>query len=63
MMKNKYLLVIEIVWIATGILSTAAGIKVALDTGGNRVLVFAALAMVSFFFAWIRHRQRTKNNL
>jgi hypothetical protein len=63
MMKNKYLLAIEIVWITTGILSTAAGIKVALNSGGNRVLVFAVLAMVSFLFAWIRHRQRTKSNL
>jgi hypothetical protein len=63
MMKNKYLLVIEIVWIVTGLLSTAAGIRIALDTGGNRVLVFAVLAMVSFLFAWIRHRQRTKSNL
>ncbi|HOO98364.1 MAG TPA: hypothetical protein PLV06_12920 [Bacteroidales bacterium] len=59
-MNKKVLLIIEVVWIATGILSVAAGIRYALTTGGSRTFIFAALALVSFLFAWIRHRQRIK---
>jgi hypothetical protein len=60
-MRNSSLLVLEIVWIATGVLCTAAGIRFALTTGGNKVFVFVLMALISFIFAWLRHNQRKKN--
>lgn len=59
-MSKKYLLILEIVWIITGILAIAAGIRYALVTGGAGTLVFVLLALVSFLFAWFRHRERKK---
>lgn len=60
MMNKKFLLVIEIVWIATGIMAIVAGIKYALATGGAGILIFLLIAVVAFLFAWLRHRQRKK---
>ena len=60
-MNKKYLLILEIVWIAVGIGCLAAGIKYAIYTGGSRVFIFILMALVSFFFAWVRHRQRKKS--
>jgi len=57
-MSKGFLLVLEIIWIATGILSVAAGIKFAINTGGPRTFIFFGLAVVSFLFAWLRHRER-----
>jgi len=60
-MNKRFLLIIEIVWIITGSLSMVAGIRYAVQTGGPGVIVFLLLAVVSFLFAWIRHRQRKKS--
>jgi hypothetical protein len=60
-MSNKSLLVIEIIWIVTGILCVIAGIRFALTSGGNKIFIFAIMALVSFVFAWLRHNQRKKN--
>jgi len=60
-MSNKSLLVIEIIWIVTGILCVIAGIRFALTSGGNKIFIFAIMALVSFAFAWFRHNQRKKN--
>jgi hypothetical protein len=60
-MSNKWLIVIEIIWIVTGILCVIAGIRFALTNGGNKIFVFALMALVSFTFAWFRHNQRKKN--
>jgi hypothetical protein len=60
-MRKSSLLVLEIVWIATGILSIGAGIRFAITTGGSKVFIFALMALVSFVFAWIRHKQRKKS--
>jgi len=61
MMNKKYLIVIEIIWIATGILSILAGIKYAITECGPKIFIFILLALVSFLFAWLRHRQRKKS--
>jgi len=60
-MRNSSLLVLEIIWIATGVLSVAAGIRFALTTGGSKVIFFGLMALVCFVFAWLRHNQRKKS--
>jgi len=60
-MNKKYLLILEIVWIVTGVLCIAAGIRYAVKTGGAASLLFLLMALISFLFAWIRHRQRKKS--
>jgi hypothetical protein len=59
-MSKKSLLILEIVWIAVGVLCIAAGTKFAIKTGGSKVFIFFLMALVSFTFAFIRHRQRKK---
>jgi uncharacterized membrane protein HdeD (DUF308 family) len=60
-MNKKALLVLEIVWIVVGIICIAAGIRFATTAGGSRVYIFLGMALVSFGFAWMRHRQRKKS--
>lgn len=60
-MNKKSLLILEIIWIAVGIVSLAAGTRYAITSGGSRVLIFLLMAVVSFTFAFIRHRQRKKS--
>jgi hypothetical protein len=61
-MRNSSLLVLEIIWIATGVLSIAAGIRFAVITGwSSMILMFALMAVISFVFAWLRHKQRKKS--
>lgn len=60
-MRNSSLLIMEILWIATGVISLAAGVRFAVTTGGNKVYIFALMAIISFLFAWLRHNQRKKN--
>jgi hypothetical protein len=60
-MRNNSLLIMEIVWIGTGILSIAAGIRYVIVSGSSsKILIFALMALVCFVFAWIRHKQRKK---
>ncbi|MCX6333262.1 MAG: hypothetical protein NT092_03060 [Bacteroidia bacterium] len=59
-MNKTFLLILEIVWIITGVLSIFAGIRFANRAGGPGVLIFVLLAIISFLFAWFRHRQRKK---
>ena len=60
-MRNSSLLILEIIWIAAGVLSVIFGIHYAVNTGGSKIIIFALMALVSFLFAWIRHRQRKKS--
>jgi cation transporter-like permease len=61
-MRNSSLIVLEIIWICTGVLCIAAGIRYATTGGGAEKLVLLALmAFISFVFAWLRHRQRKKS--
>jgi hypothetical protein len=53
--------VLEIIWIATGVLCIAAGIRFALTTGGSKIYIFALMALIAFVFAWLRHKQRKKS--
>jgi hypothetical protein len=59
-MSKKYHIILEIVWIVTGILCLFAGIRYAIGSGGNKTFVFFLLAAVSFLFAWYRDRERKK---
>jgi hypothetical protein len=59
-MRNSSLLVLEIIWIATGVLSVVIAVRLALTSGGNRIWFFALMAVISFLFALIRHKQRKK---
>jgi hypothetical protein len=60
-MRNNSLLILEIIWIATGVISLAAGVRFAVTGGGNRVFLFLLMAVISFLFARIRHNQRKKS--
>jgi membrane associated rhomboid family serine protease len=60
-MRNSSLLILEIIWIVAGILSVIAGIRFAMTTGGSKIIIFALMAIISFLFAWMRHRQRKKS--
>jgi hypothetical protein len=60
-MNKKSLLILESVWIIVGIICIAAGIRYAILTGGSGVFIFILMALVSFTFAWVRHRQRKKS--
>jgi hypothetical protein len=60
-MRNSSILILEIIWVITGILSIAISIRIATTTGGYRVWFFALMALISFLFAWIRHKQRKKS--
>jgi hypothetical protein len=60
-MRNSSLLILEIIWIVTGLLCVAAGIRFAITDGGSKIFIFALMAIISFVFATIRHRQRKKS--
>jgi hypothetical protein len=59
-MNKKFLILLEVVWILTGILCLLAGIKLATGTGGKIMYIFFLLAVVSFLFAWYRDKERKK---
>jgi uncharacterized membrane protein YczE len=60
-MRNSSILILEIIWIITGLLCIGAGIKFALTNGFSKVPLFALMALICFVFAWIRDRQRKKS--
>jgi hypothetical protein len=60
-MKSSSLLVMEIIWVATAVFCIAGAIRSAFNGGGNKIVLFALMALVSLTFAWLRHRQRKKN--
>lgn len=52
-------LFLEIIWTITGILCISAGVFSYIKNGyGNRIIMFAAMALISFLFAWFRDKQR-----
>ena len=51
-MRNSSLLVMELIWIATGVLCVAAGTRFALMNGSRKIPVFAFMALICFVFAW-----------
>jgi uncharacterized membrane protein YczE len=60
-MRNSSLLVLEIIWIAVGVLCITAGISFAITSGSSKIPIFALMALICFVFAWIRHNQRKKS--
>jgi uncharacterized membrane protein YczE len=60
-MRKSSILILEIIWIVTGVLCIAAGIRFAITNGAGKVPVFALMALICFVFAWIRDRQRKKS--
>ena len=60
-MRNKGLLVLEIIWIAVGIVCLVAGIRSAIEESGNQYIIFFSMVPVAFVFAMLRHRQRKKS--
>jgi len=59
-MSKKYLLILEIIWIITGILCVVAGIRYIIRDSGKMFFLFPLMAIISFVFAWLRHRERKK---
>jgi hypothetical protein len=59
-MNKRYLIILEVIWIVTGILCLIVGIRYATGSGGNKTYIFFLLAAVSFLFAWLRDRERKK---
>jgi uncharacterized membrane protein YczE len=60
-MRNSAILILEIIWIVTGVLCIAAGIRFAVTNGWSKVPVFALMTLICFVFAWVRDRQRKKS--
>jgi len=60
-MRNSLLLFFEILWITTGVLCIAAGIRIARTDGSSKIIIFVLMAVVSFLFAWLKHKQRKKS--
>ena len=59
-MRGKSILILEIIWIVTGLLCTGAAIRIAVSGGGREIIIFVLMAVISFMFAWLRHNQRKK---
>ena len=59
-MRVKSILILEIIWIVTGLLCTGMSIRIAVSGGGREILIFVLMAVISFMFAWLRHNQRKK---
>jgi hypothetical protein len=59
-MRNSSILILEIIWIVTGILCIVAGIRYAITSGSSKIPIFALMAVICFVFAWLRDRQRKK---
>jgi|WetSurMetagenome_2_1015567.scaffolds.fasta_scaffold01342_11 hypothetical protein len=54
--------ILEIIWIITGMLCLAAGLRYFILNGySNRLLLFLLMAVISFLYAWFRHSQRKKS--
>jgi len=60
-MRNSSIVILEIIWIVTGILCIAAGVKYAITYGFSKVPLFVLMALICFVFAWVRDRQRKKS--
>jgi len=60
-MNKKFILVLEIVWIITGILCLFAGSRSLTIHNKSVAYIFFLLAAVSFLFAWFRDRSRKKS--
>jgi glucose dehydrogenase len=60
-MRNSSLIVMEIIWVVTGVLCLIAGIRLVFAGGSNKIPIFALMSLICFVFAWLRHKQRKKS--
>jgi len=60
-MRNSSLLILEMLWWATGIIAVAAAIRFAVTDGGVKTFIFLGMALIAFLFARMRRQQRKKN--
>ena len=61
-MKNNFSLILEIIWIAVGIVCIAAGLRsVIIRDNSGLIITFFVMGVISFGFAWFRHTQRKKS--
>ncbi|MFN8239244.1 MAG: hypothetical protein U0X39_00600 [Bacteroidales bacterium] len=60
-MKNRFALVIEIIWVVVGMFSLYSAARSLKIPGDRHYIVFLLMAMVSFAFALVRHKQRKKS--
>jgi len=60
-MRNSSIIILEIIWITTGVLCIAAGIRYTINNGPSKIPAFALMALICFIFAWVRHKQRKKS--
>lgn len=51
---------IEVIWIILGILCLGVTFRELFITKGDKAWLFAVMAGVAFFLAWLRDRQRKK---
>ena len=59
-MKNRYSLILEIIWIIIGIVCLAGGLKSIIIKDKTNIVVFILMAAIAFGFALFRHNQRKK---
>lgn len=60
-MQNKSSIVIELVWIAIGLLSFYLSVKEFLNLNNSQGWMFLGMAVVYFLLAWFRDKQRKKS--
>jgi hypothetical protein len=59
-MNKKLILILEITWTIIGFFCIAVAAKFVVQSDGAKTILFFLMALVSFAFAFIRHRQRKK---
>ncbi|MEE4215063.1 MAG: hypothetical protein V2I34_08330 [Bacteroidales bacterium] len=61
-MNKRTLIILEILWVVIGIFCIAAAIHNKMTSGGERFLILLGMGVLSFIMAYVRDRQRRKNN-
>jgi len=60
-MQNKSSLIVELVWIAIGLLTFYLSVKEFFNSNNRQGWMFLGMATVSFLLAWFRDKQRKKS--
>jgi cell division protein FtsW (lipid II flippase) len=59
-MNKRSLLILQIAWIAIGVMCVWAAIHNKVTGSGERTLLFALMGLASFVMAYFRHKQIKK---
>lgn len=59
-MNKKSLLILQIAWIAIGLMCLFAAVHNKVYSTGERTLLFSLMGLASFVMAYFRHIQRKK---